>query len=148
MWMMPTPSQRRIAELRQMALKKGLQVKVVDLPQSHRQQVRKEEKKQGALYRLAFTDKELMRFFNSQYCLTRLDGEAEWVAAKQPPANLPGIFMQQLQQMPEQVVAIELSPQGVACYWREKGGEAVLDAICKQLRAAQQQVVDVCKELI
>ena len=130
MWMMPSPKQRREEAVRLRAHSLGLQVKVCDLPQSHRQVVRKERPIQGVVYRLPIlmnrpvTRKVSFRVQKAQDAL-------EWIGPESQ--ELQACLESGLKRAPNDVVSIEYSAVGVACYWREKGGIAAVDEIYQLL---------------
>ncbi len=51
-WIIPTPRQNKQARMRERARQLGLQVRIVTLPQTRRQKVRKEEELPGVCYSL------------------------------------------------------------------------------------------------
>lgn len=144
MWMMPTAKQRKQAELRQSALSQGFTIKVCDLPQSHRQRVRKESAIKGVIYRLPIqTDRPIV--MSAVYCFSRVDDELAWQG--RPLESAKGLFVTALEQCPDSVVAIEYSAAGIGCYWRERGGmEAVsqiklaLSELGKQLKYSEVEL--------
>ncbi|MCR8921756.1 hypothetical protein NO559_03170 [Dasania sp. GY-MA-18] len=149
MWMMPSARQRQQMAVRQYALAQGFTIKVTDLPQSHRQRVRKEPVKQGVVYRLPLQqDRPLV--MSQVYCLSRgiIDDvqepqstDYEWQG--QPLNEAETWFTEALQQCPRTAVAIEYSAAGVGCYWQERGGEAAVE----QIKVALQQLRKQLKQL-
>lgn len=136
MWIMPSPSQRRIVKLRNYAISKGFHIKVADLPQSHRQKVRREDPVRGVHYSLPLLVKPKPGDEKFIYCLTRLGTQPQWV-----DDDIPGnanLMEQLLAAMPEAVVAVEYASYGVAVYWREKGGNDAVDIIAQQLQSFRQ----------
>ena len=138
MWIMPSPSQRKLVKLRQYAMTKGFHIKVADMPQSHRQRVRKQDPVHGVHYSLPLVIKPKAGDEKFNYCLTRADTHTEWVD-ENIPTN-PVAMEQLLAAMPEAVIAVEHASHGVAAYWREKGGELTVDKIADQLESFRQSL--------
>jgi hypothetical protein len=130
-WMMPSPKQRRQIHLRQHAMSSGLQVRVCDLPQSHRAMVRQEDPVHGVIYRLPWTDPA--KGFDQQCRLLR-DQEAEL------GSHLQQLLSKSLLALPERVMAIECNPAGLAVYWQERGDAAQVDLIVQSLTALRQSL--------
>ncbi|WP_019530189.1 hypothetical protein [Dasania marina] len=156
MWMMPSTRQRQQVALRQYALAQGLQIKVCDLPQSHRQRVRKAPAKQGVIYRLPLANKRPITM-TQVYCLSRAEFVSDQFSPQPEPAvtspqadvyewqgdSLAAVeaeFTAALQHCPASAVAIEYSAAGVACYWQERGGNAAVDQIKSALAALREQL--------
>ena len=136
MWIMPSASQRKLVQLRQYAISKGFHIKVTDMPQSHRQKVRKQDPVRGVYYSLPLLSKPKVGGEKFHYCLTRSDSETEWV-----DDNIPinaNEMEQLLLSMPEAVIAVEYGNYGVAAYWRERGDHETVDDIAKQLQTFRQ----------
>lgn len=132
MWIMPSPSQRKLVKLRQYAIAKGFHIKVADIPQSHRQKVRREDPIRGVYYSLPLLIKPKAGDEKFHFCLTRSDGSPEWV-----DDNIPvnaSAMEELLTAMPDSVIAVEHASYGVAAYWRERGGEGSVDQIAEQLQ--------------
>lgn len=134
-WMMPSPAQRRQARLRQRAMQLGLQVRVGELPQTHRQRVRREPARAGVSYRLPVHDQR--ELFAGEYRLCRERAGGAWVA--EPERTLAPVLREALDAamaaVPADVAAIELTPQGPALYWTERGDEPEVELLAAQLQA-------------
>lgn len=138
MWIMPSASQRKLVQLRQYALSKGFQIKVADMPQSHRQKVRQEEPVRGVHYLLPLINKPKAGTEKFLFCLTRSDSNLEWIEGNIPSNEKAMIKL--LEQMPDSAVAVEHASHGVAVYWRERGGEESVDLIASLLEAFRQSL--------
>src|SRR5690606_9616694 len=132
MWMKPSAGQQRLARMRMRARQLGLDIRVTELPQTHRASVRREDVLQGAVYRIPVHDPRKVLPLNYR-CVRDLRGEWEF-EGKALPAPLQQIVEAAQQQLPRDVVAIELGPQGPGVYWREAGDEAAVDAVAARLR--------------
>lgn len=115
----------------------GLQIKLCDLPQSHRAVVRKESPTKGVVYKLAITGND-GQFLQRNYLLLRNEGDFE---ASGDHTAIQSVLKQQLLQLPASVSALECNPAGVGAYWREKGEEADIDQIYQVLSDLRQQVL-------
>jgi hypothetical protein len=106
----------------------GMQVKICDLPQTHREKVRGEKPELGIVYRLFYNAGgapgdtfEYVRLRNHQ------QGEpSEYESLMQ-------ILAQSLPFLPDDVVALGYTNTGLAVYWREKGGPEQVDVIYQEL---------------
>ena len=136
MWIMPSASQRKLVKLRQYAISKGFHIKVADMPQSHRQKVRKQDPVRGVYYSLPLLSKPKAGDEKFHYCLTRSDTDAEWLDDN-VPVNA-SIMEQLLLKMPETVIAVEHASYGVAIYWQEKGDHNTVDDITQLLQTFRQ----------
>ena len=125
LWLKPSPAQKRQAQLRQYAMGLGLQIKLCDLPQTHRATVRKEIPAKGVVYKLPITSKD-GRFLQQNYLLLRTESDFE---ALGDHSAIQSVLKQHLFQLPDKVSALECNPAGVGAYWREKGAEADIDQI-------------------
>lgn len=115
-WLMPSPSQKRQMLLRQYAMSLGFQIKVCDLPQTHRQSVRKEAPEQGVVYRLPWLEKFTGRN-GFQQLLIRGDDNP---ALSETSPELFQLMRDRLEQLPDCVYALEISASGVGIYWKER----------------------------
>ncbi len=133
-WMMPSPKQKRQIQLRQRAMALGLQVKVCDLPQTHRAMVRKESPEQGVVYRLlwrrADTENENFHFLCLRDDDERANGATQTV--------VEDILSDALASMGDIILAVEYSHAGLAIYWRENDAVERVDQIFQQLQSLQQ----------
>ena len=107
----------------------GLQIKVCDLPQSHRAKVRLEPAEKGVLYRLEWRDNK------------RRDPDLHIVCLRSedcgPDGEMVAAMHRCLLELPEDVVAIDYSALGLGVYWRERGSleqVAVIKGALEQLR--------------
>ncbi len=132
----PNPTQNRQKRLRERAREQGLLVQLVGLPQTHRQAVRREETANGVMYRLPWRHPVGKRR-QFEFLLDRRETEPQRI----PPAILEPL-QKTLTALPETVVAVAFSHQGVAVYWREAGDESSVDHIAEQLRVLQQTLQD------
>lgn len=136
-WMMPTPRQKRLATWRAYAMKQGLSVRVVDIPQSRRMVVRQEEPKQGAYYQYTFA-KPKNKDEPFKYCYTRADIEPEWLDENVPAQASQLIEL--LAQYPLFVKAIDFHNGGIGFYWFEKGDRELIDKMAKDLAEIAEQL--------
>ncbi len=128
-WMMPSPQQRRQAKLRERARKLGIDVRIGELPQTHRQRVRKEPPEQGVVYRLPLRDgwSQPRAYL---YCRASAADTWEAQAGSSPLAPAVETVLQQVAaRAPADVLAIELAATGPAFYWRERGDERVVEKV-------------------
>ena len=123
----PTKKQRLLVRLRDRARLHALQVQLGELPQTHRQKVRLEDPEPGAAYRILWRHEEA-KTRQFQYVLHR--DEVERISA---PETIVMALREALDNLPENIVAVEFSNLGVAVYWRETGDEAEVDLIANQL---------------
>ncbi len=139
-WMIPTPRQRREAWLRERARELGIEVRIGELPQTHRQRVRKQSTEQGVIYRLPLR-KGWPHVQAHQ--IRRAAASEAWEAGDDSPSLAPPLaraLQQVAERVPADVVAIELALTGPAIYWRERGGEGVVEllrALLGELAEAQ-----------
>lgn len=123
----PTKAQKHLVKLRDCARESGLQVQLGSLPQTHRQQVRREDPEPGAAYRLLWRHE---RAKLSQFEFRLLRHETE-------PSRVPPVILQVLErvlaELPESIVAVEFTSIGVAAYWCEKGDSDVVKEIARCL---------------
>jgi len=127
--MMPSPRQRRQALLRERARKLGIDVRVAELPQTHRQRVRREPVEQGLVYRLPQRDGwHQVR----AHLRCRASAADEWEVQEGSPAlteALEAAVAQVAARVPTDAVAIELAATGPAIYWREHGNEQAVERV-------------------
>ena len=129
-WMMPSPRQKRQAALRDYALSQGFQMKVCDLPQSHRAKVRKDQRQEGIVYRLMVQPRgrkaSLSHTDPANYMLCQRENN------EQTDNCLP-LLRQALNQLPEHIVALEYNRLWFGVYWQERGTEQDIAFIKSQL---------------
>jgi hypothetical protein len=114
----PSKLVKRQMAFREKALALGLQVKVADLPQSHRAKVRQQAVEQGVVYRLPFRQQKSLAVIDPQICVFTGEG-FEWSGSQ--PEFIQQLFEQCWKQLPPDSVALELNATGVAVYWGEQG---------------------------
>lgn len=131
LWMKPSQGQARQARIRLKARALGLDVRLTELPQTHRAAVRREDVRQGVVYRSVVYDPRTVIALNHRLIRDADQWEAE--GDKLPPA-LQGVLDQVSANLPASVVAIELGPQGPGVYWREVGDEPEVEQIAAQLK--------------
>jgi len=128
--MMPSPRQKRQAALRDYALSLGFQMKICDLPQSHRSRVRKDQQQEGIVYRLMVKPRgrkaTLSHTDPANYMLCQRENN------EQTDNCLPQL-RQALAQLPEHIVALEYNKLWFGVYWQERGSEQDIAAIKAQL---------------
>ena len=114
----PTKLVKQQMAFRDKALALGLQVKVADLPQSHRAKVRQQPVEHGVVYRLPFRQSQSLAVIDPQICVITDEG-FEWSGTAQE--YIRQLFEQRWSQLPKDSVALELNATGVAVYWQEQG---------------------------
>jgi len=132
LWMKPSRGQARQARIRLKARELGLDVRLTELPQTHRAAVRREDVRQGVVYRSMVYDPRKVLALSHRLIRDADKWEAEGDAL---PASLQRVLDQAREQLPASVVAIELGPQGPGVYWREVGDEGEVEQIAVQLQA-------------
>lgn len=131
LWMKPTRSQARQAQIRQLATQGGLDVRITELPQTHRAQVRRDAALQGVVYRLPVRDPRTV--VGLQHRVVR-DAEMWEAEGDQLPRPLGEVLANICVDVPADVVAIEIGPQGPGVFWRERGDAAAVAQIIAQLQ--------------
>jgi hypothetical protein len=130
--MRPSPAQARQAQLRMKARAQGLEIRVTELPQTHRAAVRLEDTQQGVVYRLpVYGENTLMAL--SHRSVRDVDNAGWEESGDVLPAALIALLDQVKAQLPSDVVAIEVGANGPGIFWRERGGDAALMQISAQL---------------
>lgn len=132
------PGKKQIMQqqLRERARQLGLQVKVGRLPQTHRQQVRREDPRLGVVYRLLWRHPEIENE-HFEYLLQRRETELQPM-----PAAVQEPLQQCLTNLPDYVEAIEFNNQGVGVYWLERGNVVGVEDIADQLGKLQLALQD------
>ncbi len=133
MMMQPTAAQRRQAGLRQQAESRGLRVHMRPL-----------SKKSAAppvpLYCLPWASKDGSRqawFLVRQAYSHGIHAHGVWDWQQKPAGRVDMARLGPLlDRLPEQVQAVASDSLGLCCYWNERGGEAVLQAIIEWLNEA------------
>ena len=132
-WIMPSAKDKRLVNLRDMAMSAGFHIKVCDLPQVNRAKVRREPAEKGVMYRLPFP--QIDRKLRPDYELyLRDESEVQTGRYQSQLAQL-------LEDLPADVVAVELSPVGSGLYWRERGGGDVIESFKQKLEQFNQAIV-------
>jgi hypothetical protein len=132
MWLRPSQGQQRLARMRLRARQLGIDIRITELPQTRRAQVRKEDVEQGALYRLFVHDPRTLRPLNFR-CVRAPGGDWE-SAGGDVPAPVRAAVTTAQAALPADVVGIELGPQGVGVFWRESGDESTVANVAAQLQ--------------
>lgn len=130
----PSKQQKHLIKLRDCARQLGLQVQVCEMPQTHRQQVRREDTESGVVYRLLWRH-PLAKVRQIQFLLLR--AETERNTAPEPVLTA---LQDCLAQLPEVIAAIEFTHIGVAVYWQEQGDVAEVEAISRQLSGLKDRL--------
>lgn len=134
MWLKPSQGEARQTRLRLLARQLGLQVRLCNLPQVHRAKVRREDADQGVVYSLPMPDPGKLR--PVEFCLVRASASEPWEDENHEtlPAKLRSALNEVAESVPDDVIALGLTPQGPAVYWRERGDEATVKALAEQLQ--------------
>jgi len=133
-WIMPNPRQKRLVQLRQKAMAAGFQVKVCDLPQTHRAKVRQEPVRKGVMYRLPWKV-QIKAAQNFHYLVVREQLVSDMATDSQQYTAIEQQINQALLSMPAQILALECTAAGVGLYWREQGE---IDPVVVLFDAARQ----------
>jgi hypothetical protein len=141
-WMMPSPRQKRQAALRDYALAQGFQMKVCKIPQSHRAKVREERPQEGIVYRLTVKQRGRKPRLNhsdpANYMLCQRENVEQ-------TDNCVAPLREALEQLPEDVVALEYNGLWLGVYWQERGTEQDIAAIKVQLGQLDDKLYQVGK---
>lgn len=140
LWLKPSAAQQRQTKLRLLARQLGLDVRLCTLPQTRRARVREELPQQGVVYRLLrFGEKKAKPL---TYLVCRVDAPAAWESETdmELPQSVRAQFDNVLPQLPSDVVAFEITPQGCGVYWRERGDEDTLRLLLRLLELMQQAI--------
>lgn len=136
LWIMPSPTQKRQVAMRQKAMALGLQIKVCDLPQTRRQQVRGEQALQGVVYRLRCTPSLANSALPQALCFRQSDE-----ASTEVQTTVLRLLKEALQDLPEDVMALEYDRGVLGAYWQERGDIPHVEQIFQQLQALNQELV-------
>ena len=143
LWLKPSKAQLRQTNLRLLARRLGIDVRLCNLPQSRRARVREERPEQGTVYRLPIFERREPP--PPDYLLCRENSAAPWLVEKslgekntseneiQLPPALRALVEKVAAELPADAVALELGPQGPAVYWRERGDENTLRRLHQML---------------
>lgn len=137
MLMQPTESQRRLIKRRETAQKLGLRVHLVPVPEGIKND---EGSRQLAMYCLPWKTPERARI---QWTLVRRQfshgmhfcGVWDWDGEAAPVTDQQALSEADFAALPETVVAVAAGPQGLCCYWRERGSPQVVAAIAAWLES-------------
>lgn len=132
MWMMPSKQQQRQGRLRMAARSAGLQVQLAPLPQSRRQQVRKEDTVMGVCYTLLIP--RTKGWQRGQWFAWRRAPEEEARFAGEPGTALQAQLESWFGTVSADVVAIESDQRGLSLYWRERGSEEDVQVMAEATR--------------
>lgn len=130
----PSKYQQRLAGLRARALKLGLRVHMLPL-EGHLDQVpaycrqrdgKDDDRKPWVLLRTGYSHE--LNFYNEWAWQKDLKADARW------HQSIAAV----LDNAPSQLLAIGNGPQGLCCYWNERGGDVVLDKIAELLHKLSQ----------
>lgn len=135
----PSKLVKRQMAFRDEALALGLQVKVADLPQSHRAKVRQQSVEQGVVYRLPFRQQKSLAVIDPQICVFTGEG-FEWPGIAQE--FIQQRFEQCWSQLPPDSVALELNVTGVAVYWQEQGTVERVQQLYEVLSDLSSSILD------
>lgn len=134
-WLRPSPADRRRERLRSRARHLGLQVNLCELPQTHRQQVRRERPEMGASYSL----RDPERVLPSGRWLRDEGGEWQLPDGLPPLASDRDWLATLNSALPASVVALERGGVVISVFWREHGNETAVEAIAEVLGQLMQQ---------
>ena len=142
MMMQPSPAQRRMASLREAALKNGLRVHMQPVPTSVKLDYYLD---MAAMYCLPWTEQKHTR---SSWLLTQrsythelhFDGVWEW-QGEERELNVKALKCA-LAKVPNKVFAVARGPQGLCCYWSEFGKEEDVQALARWLKEDLLQIVE------
>lgn len=136
MWMMPSPAQKRQIRLRERARVLGLMVNIVDLPQTHREKIRKVPKQQGVSYSLRIARQKGRQRPN--WFVWREEPQGEPDTEDKPPQAILEQLPLLREQMPADMVGVESNELGYSAYWREYGDSDKVDAIAALLQRVRE----------
>jgi hypothetical protein len=138
LWLKPSAAQQRQTELRLLARRLGLDVRLCPLPQTRRDRVRGEPAQQGVVYRLLRFGAGNRASFH--YLACRADAHSEWESetATALPAAVRAALERALSELPADAVAFEIAAQECGVYWRERGDEEIVKLLRRLLEDVQQ----------
>lgn len=133
----PNAQHQRVAHLRALAIQKKLKVHLDTL---HDEEI--------AVYQIPWPSTLKLQYGDVNWCLVKqkhpheihFEGRWEWRGRVTPMQPVIGYVQQHLAQLPESVQALAATPQGLSCYWNERGGVATLETIDAWLKQAQAQL--------
>ena len=136
-WIMPSPGMRRQEKLRQHALALGLQIKVCELPQSHRASVRREDTVRGVVYRLPWQGRQGRGDTYYGTCI-KVDGGTECEGSLEAPVQ--AMMRNSTLALPVFCYGTECSNSGVGIFWQEQGDSDAVQVIHEKLTLLRQQL--------
>lgn len=136
MWMMPSPAQKRQIVLRERARELGLMVHIVDLPQTHREKIRKEPSQKGVSYSVRIARQKGWQ--RPHWFVWREQPTDEPAPTYQPPRAILEQLQSLRDQMPADMVGVESCEMGYSAYWRERGDSATVDAVAAVLHRVRE----------
>lgn len=135
MMMQPNTAQKRLMQRRDLAMRLGMRVHLVPVPAGVKAS---EGTSQLAMYCRPWRSAERSRI---QWQLSRR-GYAhgmhfcehwDWEGAPDQSGDAASLTAARLARLPESVLAIGAGPQGLCCYWEERGGDERVEAIAAWL---------------
>ncbi|WP_439134161.1 hypothetical protein [Pseudomaricurvus sp.] len=138
--MQPTPAQRRQASLRKLAMDYGLRVHLQPYPDAAEGDW---HTKTIPSYCLPWAD---IKDARNAWVLVKTKYEhglhfyGRWDWDKKADRVQYDSLKQCLDTVPERVIAVSSGPQGLCCYWDERGGEGVVGEIEDWLKQASSKL--------
>ncbi len=120
MWILPTPQQMRQSRIRDHARRCGLVVKVVDLPQTRRQIVRKEEPRPGLCYTLPLVTRNAPTPWRYWFNQSVYDGDDD---SPLPAQEVVEAIKYHSDCWPADSTMLECQGHSLNIYWRERAAE-------------------------
>lgn len=133
-WILPNPRQQHQTRLREVARRCGLQVRVVALPQTRRQRVRREPEQRLVSYTRPITTRRP----GAPWKLWLQEGGDE-EGALAGDSSLQAVVAANRSRFPDDALLLEYTGLGLSLYWRERGADA--DTV-EQLSRALNDIVN------
>lgn len=130
-WMMPSKAQQRQVAMREAARKAGLQVRIGPLPQTQRQQVRQEDKRNAVCYGLLL--KRDNRAAAEEWLVWREDDEDDQRSLHAPAAAREAALA--LLAKYDTVRCLERNELGLWLWWFERGEPPLVADLAEALMA-------------
>lgn len=145
-WLLPSKSQRKVARMRTYALQRGLRVHMGNLPAGGDERRRsvavyclpwlgtggeEEQQRKGAL-RKPENSPWLLHQGSYAHGL-HFSEHWDWADNARAASKWHAPLRETLAKLPAGVEALELTPQGLCCYWRETGDTAQVDQLADLL---------------
>ena len=138
--LMPNAKQKRQMKLRDKAMALGFQVKICQLPQLHRGKIRKEDTVEGVAYRFPrATQIEKGRAVDSDQQILCMKNGTEQDKPRNPGPHYR-CLEETLEALPDDIVAVELTPLWYGVYWQERGSEEDVVVIKSQLEILDKKI--------